>query len=44
MLSKHSNCTRLLKIKNKLNSVVFTNKVGTNSEYFVGFFDQTIIH
>ena len=28
MLSKYGNCTRLLKIKNKLKSVVFTNKSG----------------
>ena len=28
-------CTRLLKTKNKLVSVVFTNKVGKNSRYFV---------
>ena len=43
MLSKYGNCTRLLKIKKKiLRSVVFTNKVGKNSRYFVGFFNKTI--
>ena len=30
MLSKYGNCTRLLKIKNKL-------KIGKNSGYFVAF-------
>ena len=41
MLSKYGNCTRLLKIKKKiLKSVVFTNKVGKNSRYFVGFFNK----
>ena len=39
----YGNCTRLLKIKNKLKSVVFTNKAGKNSRYFVGVFDKTII-
>ena len=29
--------------KNKLKSVVFTNKVGKNSRYFVGVFNKTII-
>ena len=43
MFSKYGNCTRLLKIKNKLKSVGFTNKVGKNSRYFVGVFDKTII-
>ena len=38
MPSKYGNCTRLLKIKkNKLKSVVFTDKVGKNSRYFVAF-------
>ena len=31
MLSKYGNCTRLLEIKDKLKSVVSTNKVGKNS-------------
>ena len=35
-------CTRLLKTKNKLVAVVFTNKVGKNSRYFVGVFNKTI--
>ena len=43
MLSKYGNCTRLLKIKNKLKSVVFTNKGGKNTPYFVGVFNNTII-
>ena len=43
MLSNYGNCTRLLKIKNKLKSVVFTNTVGKNSRYFVGVFNKTII-
>ena len=43
MLSKYGNCTRLLKIKNKLKSVAFTNKVRKNSRYFVGVFNKTII-
>ena len=38
MLSKYGNCTRLLKIKNKLKSFVFTNIVEKNSPYFVGDF------
>ena len=38
MLSKYSNCTRLLKVKNKLK-----NKVWKNSRYFVGVFNKTII-
>ena len=42
MLSKYGNCTRLLKIKNKL-KIGFTNKVGKNSRYFVGVFNKTII-
>ena len=29
--------------KNKLESVVFTNKIGKNSRYFVGVFNKTII-
>ena len=40
MLSKYGNCTRLLKIKNKLKIVYF---VGKNSRYFVGVFSKTII-
>ena len=43
MLSKYGNCTRLLKIKNKLKIVCFYNKVGQNSQYFVGVFNKTII-
>ena len=43
MLCKYGNFTRLLKIKNKLKSVVFTNKVEKNSQYFVGIFNKTII-
>ena len=38
MLSKYGNCTRLLKIKNKLK-----NKVWKNLRYFVGVFNKTII-
>ena len=44
MLSKYGNCTRLLKIfKKATNRLFFTNKVGKNSRYFVGFCDKTII-
>ena len=45
MLSKYGNCSRQLKIKNKLKigCRVFTNKVGENSRYFVGVFNKTII-
>ena len=43
MLSNYGNCTRLLKIENKLKSVVFTNTVGKNSRYFVGVFNKTVI-
>ena len=46
MLSKYGNCTRLLKIKNKLKIGCFTNKqnkVKKNSRYFVGVFNKTII-
>ena len=42
MLSKYGNCTRLLKIKTSWKSVVFTNKVGKNSRYFVGVFKKKI--
>ena len=42
MLSKYGNCTRLLKIKNKLKNDCFY-KVGKNSRYFVGVFNKTII-
>ena len=42
MLPTYDNCTRLVRIKNKLKSVVFTNKVGKNSRYFVGVFNKTI--
>ena len=43
MLFKYSNCTRLLKIKNKMKMGWFTNKVGKNSRYFVGVFNRIII-
>ena len=43
MLSKYGSCMRLLKINNKLKIGCFTNKVGTNSRYFVGVFNNTII-
>ena len=43
MLFKHGNCTRLLKIKNKMKIGWFTNKVGKNSRYFVGVFNGIII-
>ena len=43
MLFKHDNCTRLLKIKNKMKIGWFTNKVGKNSQYFVGVFNRIII-
>ena len=43
MLFKHGNCTRLLKIKNKMKIGWFTNKVGTISQYFVGIFNRIII-
>ena len=33
----------LLKTKNKLKKVLFTNKVGKNATYFVGVFNKTII-
>ena len=42
MLSKYGNCTLLLEIKDKLKSVVSTNKVGKNSWYFVGVFKKII--
>ena len=40
---KYGKCTRLLKFKNKLKLVIFTNKVGKNSRYFMGFLNKTII-
>ena len=44
MLSKFCNCTRLLKIKNKLKiEGFFTSKVRKNSIYFVGLFNKAII-
>ena len=43
LLFKHGNCTRLLKIKNKMKIGWFTNKVGKNSRYFVGVFNRIII-
>ena len=42
MLSKYGNCTRLIKIKNKLKISCFY-KVGKNSRYFVGVFNKAII-
>ena len=41
MLSKYDNCTCLLKTGWK--SAVYTNKVGKNSQYFAGVFNETII-
>ena len=44
MLSINGNCTGLLKIKNKRkNRLFFTNEVETNSRYFVGVCNKTII-
>ena len=43
MLPKYGNSTHLLKIKNKLKIVVFSNEVGKNSWYFVGVFNKTTI-
>ena len=43
MLFKYGNCTRLFKIKNKMKVGWFTNKVGKNSQYFVGVFNKIII-
>ena len=44
MLSKYSNCMRLLKIKNKLKiGFFFTNQVGKNSQYFVSILNKMII-
>jgi len=46
MLPKYGNCMRLLKIKSKLKivfSFFFTHKVGKNSRYFLGVFNETII-
>ena len=43
MLSRYGNCTRLLKIKNNLKIGCFTNKVGTNSRYFLDVFNKKII-
>ena len=43
MLFKHGNCTRLLKIQNKMKIGSFTNKVGKISQYFVGVFNRIII-
>ena len=41
MPSKYGNCMHLLKTKNKLKKVLFTNQVGKNSPYFVGVFNKT---
>ena len=43
MLFKYGNRTRLLKMKNKMEIGWFTNKVGKNSQYFVGVFNRIII-
>ena len=43
MLFKYGNCTRLLKIKNKMKIGWFTNKVGKVTRYFVGVFNRIII-
>ena len=43
MLFKYGNCTRLLKIKNKMKISWFTNKVGKVTRYFVGVFNRIII-
>ena len=43
MLSKYDNCTRLIKIKDKLKIDCFYKKVRKNSQYFVGVFNKTII-
>ena len=43
MLTKYGNCMQLLKIKNKLKIVVFTNKVGKNSRFCVGASNKTTI-
>ena len=51
MLFKYGNCTRLLKIKKKQQKkkpklkivfFFFANKVGKNSWYFVGVFNQLL--
>ena len=44
MLSKYGNCTHLLKIKTSRKSVVFTNKVGRNSRYFVDVLIKQLFH
>ena len=44
MFSKYGNCTRLLKIKTSWKLVVFTNKVGKNSGYFLPFFIKQLFH
>ena len=43
MLFKYGNCTRLLKIKNKMKVGWFADKVGKNSRYFLGVFNRIII-
>ena len=43
MLFKYGNCTRMLKIKNKMKVGWFTNKVGKISRYFVGVFNRIVI-
>ena len=43
MLFKYGDCTRLLKIKNKMKISWFTNKVGKNSRHFVGVFNRISI-
>ena len=43
MLSKRGDCTRRSNLKISRKSVVFTNKVGRNSRYFVGVVNKTVI-
>ena len=43
MLSKYGNCTSLLQIKTSWKSVLFKNKDGKSSLYFVGVFNTKII-
>ena len=43
MLSKRGDCTRRSNLKISRKSVVFSNKVGKNSRYFVGVVNKTII-
>ena len=43
ILFKYGNCTRMLKIKNKMKVGWLTNKVGKISRYFVGVFNRIVI-